>query len=336
MIKDYPYLLFLNLCKPALLSKVLFWLAWSLIYLTINSCGQEAMNSYPSQSGSLVRSSLCWSKVPSHRLRQSASNFSQLSPKSRPLAFDRYKLAIERGQIPTDRTFQHLLEYFSDSVDPNLAPVDGSQIQFRSASHVRNITIDGVAPSDRIFDNSAVADLYWSGYLIPQHMMVKNYPLFRGNRELISTSFDFYDEIDPKSEFAQKLQKLFSYGLQTKKSAGNSQHQDIFLHTLDSENSSFLASTMDFETALRFGIDPDSQISAVVEFRGIGVDVNKTSAYFDSYSFLKAGKSQTPFEREIVVTSDILPKDIRGVWVFTNKLIFGNKQVFIANPNFEK
>lgn len=306
------------------------------------SCGKKPENSDFDGSIPVFNSSSCLFSFPSHRFRQVAYRFTQSEPEKRSKLLKSYQKALSKGQIQGDKRFHQLLEYLEDAESSAASALDGAHLPFRALEdrEWKVLIFDspellGQKKAHRLVLQK---DVHWSGYLIPKHLMVKNYPLFRGSRHLAASLSSLDELTQADSPVFSALKDLFTIGLENPNRSFNSPKSDVFQHTLSSDNSRFLSSSMDFRVATRFSIDPENVWSAVVEFRGVGVDVNKTSAYFSQYSFLSAGRAHHQIEREIVVTaSRIQAHDIRGVWFFRNKpdKASQDRQVFIPNPNYQ-
>lgn len=227
---------------------------------------------------------------------------------------------------------QNLIKYFKDvkSKVPGLAEVH--DLPFRDAFDGRiNRMIAHNTPPVEHFNLPDEMPALWQDLLIPEHLMVRNYPLYRGDGRLVGNSISEQSLFETGSLFWQNIHKLFSKGSYvTFEGVDRNLHRDVYHHSIDNSFSGLLSSSKDFFAAARFGKLSGTPWSAIIEFRGSGVDVVKTAKYFEKLAFLGLSRSLFPDEKEVSVIHGIHAENIKGVWLI--RAGFG--MYFIENPNF--
>lgn len=271
----------------------------------------------------------CFSKTQTSRLQRLAEHFSRLSDKQRLRMQQRLDRSLENHLLPAKSNIINLSNYFRDVTEQSQYALDGSDVRTRSLNDdIKVVELEMNRPEDVSVE---IIETFWSGYALPDSLFVKNFPLFRGDKSLLA---EFRDNGSPLSEKnLQSIKSLFSEGLSLKKLQGTDyfDNADAFLHSLDSSRSQLLSSSTNFEVAKRFGIVPGGTWSAVIEFRGYGVDINKAAYYFSQFDFLNAGTSKYNTELEIAVSRSVPPSQIKGVWLMSAD----GETIFIKNPLFK-
>jgi len=270
----------------------------------------------------------CLPKTQASRLQRLAEHFSHLSGKQRLRMQQRLDQSLENELLPAKSKISKLSNYFRDVTDQNQHPLDGSGVSTRSVDD--DIQIVGIEVGRLENVSIEIIEPFWSGYALPDVLFVKNFPLFRGDQSLVASLLDSGSPLSEKN--LKSIKSLFAEGLSLKKLQGTDyfDNADAFLHSLDSSRSQLLSSSTNFEVARRFGIVPGAKWSAIIEFRGYGVDINKAAYYFSQFDFLNVGTSIYNTELEIAVSRSVPPTKIKGVWLISA----AGETIFIKNSNY--
>lgn len=296
------------------------------------SCS-DAVNQYESS----FKSAHCSGSLKDAWLRQLASHFISQNVHSRETIAELLdaKLAGKTNlgpEIPATK-LQQLHSYFQDIITPQKGPFDGSSMPSKEiGDHVLVITPpehSRIAQQRRKWPR--LHEAYWNGWIIPQRTQVENFPLYRGDKIFTQMSFS-RNILAQDSPLWPRLSELFSKGMYIDiQSVHHPLHQDVFEHTIDSSHSKFIASSKDFHIATEFGLNPAQGWSAIIEFRGDGIDVAATGRYFEKLAFLRAMPALMGQEKEVAIPYGVEAHNIRGLWLIGNN----GQQVFIQNPNFK-
>jgi hypothetical protein len=227
---------------------------------------------------------------------------------------------------------QNLIKYFKDVNlnAPGLAEVHDQPVRDTFDGRINRMIAHNTPPVEH-FHLSDEMPALWQDLLIPEHLMVRNYPLYRGDGRLVGNSISEQSLFETGSLFWQNIHKLFSKGSYvTFEGVDRNLHRDVYHHSIDNSFSGLLSSSKDFFAAARFGKLSGTPWSAIIEFRGSGVDVVKTAKYFEKLVFLGLSRSLFPDEKEVSIIHGIHAENIKGVWLM--RAGFG--MYFIENPNF--
>lgn len=260
-----------------------------------------------------------------------AERFATQSPAGRNRMVSQLDALLPQIAVKDDRPFRSLLNYWRDVTEQRSAEVDGRHIAMAYLGDASPLSIGGVpdAPPPAW---KAIKEPLWNGLPVPPSAKVKNYPLFRGENRLIDFKMAKNGQLFHEDSLVWKrLNDLFSQGKSAAhKTHISALHSDVFIHSLDSFGSAFIGSTTFFQNARDFGRKSGTNWSAIIEFRGDGVDVNEVSRYFEKIPLLNASKARFPLEMEVAINYGIDPRSIRAVW-FIHK---SAKMYYVLNPNF--
>lgn len=228
-----------------------------------------------------------------------------------------------------------LRSYFKDLSSSNSSAKDGSHLPFKPINNNDVLVIDlkkENLPQVEVQERPPIKQAFWNLWPIPESMHLRNYPLYRGDEVFTQMSFS-RNILAEDSPLWPRLNELFSKGMFIlKKDRAMPLHKDVYEHTIDSSSSIFISSSKDFYVALDFGRNQKIAWSAVLEFRGDGIDVVATGKYFDSLPFSDAMPALMPLEKEVSIANGVDAHNIRGIWLLDNT----GRVVFIKNPNFKE
>ena len=227
---------------------------------------------------------------------------------------------------------KNLIKYFRDvkSDVPGVSEGVNWPVTAAFGARINRMIAHNTPPAERLIVSDKNPAL-WQDLLIPEHLMVRNYQLYRGDGRLIGNAISEQALFESGSVFWQNIHRLFSKGsFVALEGVDQYPHRDVYHHSIDNGFSSFLSSSKDFFTAARFGKLSGTPWSAIIEFEGSGVDVVKTAKYFEKLAFLGLSKSFFPDEKEVSISHGIHAENIKGVWLVRA----GVGLYFIENPNF--
>lgn len=296
---------------------------------TTSACRQEAID--PSNANGQLS---CFGHGQefklSKRLQRAATQFTNASQEQRLRMHHRYQESLDNQLLPSKKSLKQLARYFSDITDSSKEPLSGAYLQVMNSNKANKVIELEIGALDTRSVNETVTP-FWSGYAIPESVYVRDYPLYRGEQSLIE---ELGSSLEPLNEkILVNIERLFTSGMSLKKLEGDRYfyRPDAFLHSLDSSQSELLSSSTNFDVARRFGIKAGSKWSAVIEFRGYGVDINKADYYFSQFEFLKTGSSMHSSEFEVAINQTVQPSQIRGVWLINGR----DEKILIKNPNYK-
>lgn len=230
---------------------------------------------------------------------------------------------------PPRSSIRQLAAYFSDMVNSQAnkgqANADFSRQPWREVS--ASFTPSDIPPKEAI-PYRLGRPVLWNGLPIPSKFTRQQNALYRGDIDLLP------DPLQPLKSTAN-IRKIFSQGILIDRKGlmhPASLHGDLFKHTMNSIYSSLLSASKDFNIATQFGFDKYQLSSAIIEFRGTGIDIHRLSRYFDNLPALGAPKSTIPREKEFTITEHIPAGDIRGLWIINSD----GEEVFMKNPNWQE
>lgn len=274
----------------------------------------------------------CLQNITSLQLRKIAKEFIHAKRSARSELLEGISYLADTAENAKALPYKKLARYLGDISSTDLKPINGIEVAFAPFENVQVMTwpFEPVELQPRTWQRTTQP--VWNDYPIPTHLMVENYPVFRGERNLLKGLHRGDFALAEDSTVWINLQALFANGTTSyDKSARDIWHQDVFKHTEDSLGSPYLGSTRDIEIARKFGRKPATPWSAIIEARVDGIDINKTGEYFEGFEFLQAPKSMLPIEKEIAINYGIEARNIRGVWFFDEN----GPTYFVKNPNFE-
>lgn len=306
-------------------SRMLQLVSVLLLILSI-SCAVEV--DYPVKN---TRS--CLQSISSAQLRKITREFIYAKPEMRAHMLEGISYIARKHKNSPTLPYVKLANYLKDISTAKHASTNGTNLNFSSLDGVELIEWPFAAVDLHIRPWKRIQEPVWHDYPIPRHLMVENFPVFRGERNLLKGLGHDAFPLARNSLVWSHLRTLFSQGTTSYDSpARDIWHQDVFKHTGDSLGSPYLGSTRDYDIARRFGKRPATSWSAIIEARVEGIDINKVGEYFEALDFLKAPASMLPIEREVAINFGIQAYDIRGVWFHQE----GGFTYFVKNPNFVK
>ncbi len=291
-----------------------------------------ALSCAPGIDSQVRNTRTCLQNITQVQLRKIAKEFIHAKRTTRSKLLEGIHYLADNAEASKAFPYKKLAHYLDDINSTDLRPLDGSEVDFAPFENVQSIAwpFEPVEIQPRTWQ--PIIQPVWNSYPIPEHLMVQDYPVFRGERDLLKGLQSSEFALAENSVVWAHLKALFANGTTSyDKPSRDIWHQDVFKHTEDSLGSPYLGSTKDVEIARKFGRKPATHWSAVIEARIDGIDINKTGEYFETFDFLQAPKSMLPIEKEIAINYGIRARDIRGVWFFEeNGLTY-----FVQNPNYE-
>ncbi len=297
---------------------------WALVFVMLGCSGDHVpSSSQPANSCHKVSGKLSAKRLAQH--------FASSPDRVRFQMVSQFETLLSSLSLDKQHPFHRLLNYWQNIIEPSTSAVDGRHIPMAylgdAEAHAISQVPDVVPPTW-----ISLKEPLWNGMPVPESAKVKQYPLFRGENLLIDLKMRTKEKLFQEDSLLWKrLRKLFSEGMSANDKPYISRlHNDAHLHTLESSGSAFLASSIFFQNARDFGRKPGTPWSAMIEFRGDGVNVNEASKYFENLAFLNIAKARFPLEMEVAVNYGVDPRHIRAVWLVHTS----GKLYYVLNPNF--
>lgn len=260
-----------------------------------------------------------------------AEHFTNSPDRVRLQMVSQFETLLSGLSLDKQHPFHRILHHWQEIIEPKASAVDGRHIPMAYLGDAERLKI-GQVPDPIPPKWVSIKEPLWNGMPIPESAKVKHYPLFRGDNLLIDFKMRTKEKLFQQDSLLwERLRKLFSEGMSADDKPYVSRlHKDVHIHTLQSFGSAFLASSTFFQNARDFGRKPGTPWSAMIEFRGDGVDVNAASRYFENLAFLNIAKARFPLEMEVAVNYGVDPRHIRAVWLVHTS----GKLYYVLNPNF--